>query len=96
MILIGDHRETRFYLTDNIEISNPFSIEAPLPAHPSQDGTVYIGNGRTANPDAFVDEGVERERYSKELVRSILETIRTNNIQHVCLVLPAEILRRVQ
>lgn len=96
LILIGDHRETRFYLTDNIEISNPFSVEAPLPAHPNQEGSVVVGKGRRANPDSSVDEGVERERYSKELVRAILETVRTNNIQSICLALPAELIRRIQ
>lgn len=96
LIVMADFREARCYLADDQILRALHIINAPDPARPDTEGSVNIGGARYANPDSAVDEGGDRKHYMKECAHKLAEMVQTYQIQDVQLVMPSELLRRIQ
>ncbi|MDD2786323.1 MAG: hypothetical protein PHS79_05580 [Patescibacteria group bacterium] len=96
LIVVGDFEHAVIHLAHDKDLTEVATIEAPELHQPDTEGSVTIGGGRTANPSTDVDEGARRVRYTKQIVDKIVELQKSNDIQFINLIMPAEMCRRLQ
>ena len=96
LLIISDFSGAKIYLADQTEINEIANAEAPPPSKPDSEGAIVGSGSRVMNPSPDVDQGSERNRYSKNLAEKLSDLITEHNIAELQLIMPPEMLRRLQ
>ncbi|MBU2566987.1 host attachment protein [Patescibacteria group bacterium] len=96
LIITSDFSKSKIYLAHELEINEIAATDAPPQSRPDSEGAVIGAGGRMMNPDSDIDQGVDRTKFSKDLAGTISKEIAKNNISDLQLIMPSEMLRRIQ
>ncbi|MFZ6015414.1 MAG: host attachment protein [Patescibacteria group bacterium] len=96
LIVIADFGKCKVYKAENIDFDEIASLEADEPPRPDSESSVAVGPGRRTKNDAETDEGEDRKKYAKEIAGAITDKSDDHGIKEIQLIMPAELLRRVQ
>jgi len=96
LILIGDFGKITIYKAQDLEINELHTHESADPARPDSEASVAIGDGRMTNTDSGIDEGEDRNKYSKDLAQLVTDLVNDHDIKDIQLIMPPELLRRFE